>query len=464
MSFPLSDFIFNPFVLIFAAIFFGMLFGKIKIRNFAFGGAGPLFVGLLIGWFVLNFANRVTEDSASYKAAQNLIQVGVISDLLFNTFLVLFVTAIGLLASNSIVKVVKKYGFQFVILGFLITFVGAAASAVATKLVPDISPYKVSGTYTGAMTSSPGLAADLEATQKEAANKAENYENLSDKKKKTVLLVLNEFYQSTPEDKLTLENTTTLTEQQREDFIHAAMADAGIGHSIAFPFGSLVVIISMTFLHRIFRINLKKEKEQFARIMAEYDKDETTVKKTNNGVVFDVTAFAIAALAGLALGNINISMGALGRFSLGTTGGALIGGLAFGAIGKIGFINFRMDDKVLQVLRTLCLEIFLAIVGLRYGYGVVQALTGTGLVFAIISFLVGLVALLSGFLVGRYVMKLNYVLLSGAICGGMTNTTGMGTLLDVLESDDAATGYGATFPFAVIGMVVFSILMRFILG
>ena len=59
---------------------------------------------------------------------------------------------------------------------------------------------------------------------------------------------------------------------------------------------------------------------------------------------------------------------------------------------------------------------------------------------------------------------MNYVLLSGAICGGMTNTTGMGTLLDVLGSDDAATGYGATFPFAVIGMVLFSILMRFVLG
>ncbi len=142
----------------------------------------------------------------------------------------------------------------------------------------------------------------------------------------------------------------------------------------------------------------------------------------------------------------------------------MIGGLLLGSIGKIGFINFHMDDKVLQVLRTLCLEIFLAIVGLRYGYGVVDAITGSGLVFAVVAFICGLIALLSGFLVGRYVMKMNYVLLSGAICGGMTNTTGMGTLLDVLGSDDAATGYGATFPFAVIGMVLFSILMRFVLG
>jgi len=44
--------------------------------------------------------------------------------------------------------------------------------------------------------------------------------------------------------------------------------------------------------------------------------------------------------------------------------------------------------------------------------------------------------------------------------GQLTNTTGMGTLLDVLDSDDAATGYGATFPFAMIGMVLFTIILH----
>lgn len=466
MSFPIAEFIFSPFVLIFVTIFLGMMFGNIKIKNFSFGGAGPLFVGLAIGWAVLTYAHNITEGSKDYAAAQKFIGIGVIDNLLFNTFLVLFVTAIGLLASNSILKVVKKYGVKFIILGFLITFMGAATSMVATMLVPQISPYKVSGTYTGAMTSSPGLAADLEATEKEATNAATNYESQSNKKKEIMLMVLNDYYATEKSDvpELTMENTTALSETQKSDFVKAAMADAGIGHSIAFPFGSLVVIIAMTFLHRIFRIDIKKEREEFARIMTDQKGDVSETPKSNHGVVFDVAGFALAAFAGLLLGNINISMGPLGHFSLGTTGGALIGGLALGSIGKLGGINFRMDDKVLQVLRTLCLEIFLAIVGLRFGYGVVQAITGTGLLFAVISLITGTVALMSGFLVGRYVMKMNYVLLSGAICGGMTNTTGMGTLLDVLESDEAATGYGATFPFAVIGMVIFSILMRFLIG
>lgn len=450
----LASVVFSPFVLIFAAIFLGMLFGRIKIKSFSFGGAGPLFVGLIIGYFVLKCAKSIGEESSIYSDAQEFISNGVINSLLFDTFLVLFVTAIGLLASNSIGVVIKKYGIKFIILGFLITFVGAAVNFGLTEVLSsNVSFYKVSGVYSGAMTSSPGLAAALESTEREAKEQAENFGEYSDSKKDEIAKVLNEYYETQNIEKNISHETESLTEQEKKDFVNAALSDVGTGHSIAFPFGSLVVIIAMSFLHLIFKIDLKKEKEEFTKII--YHDVDTSKKKS---VLFDVTGFSVAALVGLIIGNVTI-----GSFSLGSTGGALLGGLLFGAIGKIKFINFRMDDKVLQVIRNLCLEIFLAIVGLRYGYNVVNAITGSGWIFAVVSVITATAALMSGFIVGRYVMKLNYVLLSGAICGGMTNTTGMGTLLEVLDSDDAATGYGATFPFAVIGMVIFTILLHMII-
>lgn len=443
--------VFSPFVLIFAAIFFGMLFGKIKVKNFSFGGAGPLFVGLVIGYFVLSYANGIGEGSSRYAGAKKIIAAGVVDSLLFNTFLVLFVTAIGLLASNNIGRVLKKYGMKFIILGFLITFVGAAVNYGLTELLADnVSFYKVSGVYSGAMTSSPGLAAALESTEREASHQAKAYGEASKSEKGKMAQVLNEYYASKGVNKKIDSGTKSLSDEERSDYAKAALSDVGTGHSIGFPFGSLVVIISMAFLHIIFRIDLEKEKREFKSMM---EKGEEGAKKKS--VVFDVTGFAVSALLGLLIGNITI-----GSFSLGNTGGALLGGLLFGAIGKIGFINFRMSDQSLQVLRNLCLEIFLAIVGLKYGYSVVTAITGSGWIFALISIITAASSLLAGFLVGRYVMKLNYILLSGAICGGMTNTTGMGTLLEVLDSDDAATGYGATFPFAVIGMVLFTILLH----
>ena len=48
---------------------------------------------------------------------------------------------------------------------------------------------------------------------------------------------------------------------------------------------------------------------------------------------------------------------------------------------------------------------------------------------------------------------------SGAICGGMTSTPGLGAATDAVGSDDPGAGYGATYPFALFGMVIFTIVL-----
>ena len=85
-------------------------------------------------------------------------------------------------------------------------------------------------------------------------------------------------------------------------------------------------------------------------------------------------------------------------------------------------------------------------------------MAGAGLTLAIVSIIVGLLAILVGFLLGRYVFKLNWVMLCGAICGGMTSTPGLGAATDALGSDDPGAGYGATYPFALFGMIIFTII------
>jgi len=51
-------------------------------------------------------------------------------------------------------------------------------------------------------------------------------------------------------------------------------------------------------------------------------------------------------------------------------------------------------------------------------------------------------------------------MLSGAICGGMTSTPGLGAAIDAAGSDEPAAGYGAVYPFALLGMVLFSIILN----
>ncbi len=82
-----------------------------------------------------------------------------------------------------------------------------------------------------------------------------------------------------------------------------------------------------------------------------------------------------------------------------------------------------MDTKVLGIIRELGLAFFLAIVGLNYGYGAVDALTGSGITLALVSLFVG-------------------------------------AATDAVGSDEPGAGYGATYPFALFGMVIFTIILN----
>jgi putative transport protein len=77
-----------------------------------------------------------------------------------------------------------------------------------------------------------------------------------------------------------------------------------------------------------------------------------------------------------------------------------------------------------------------------------------------ISFGAAFFALLTGFLIGRYVFKLNWILLAGGMCGAMTSTPGLGAAIDATGDDNVAVGYGAAYPFALFAMVVFTIILH----
>lgn len=452
MKFDLVAWLLNPYILMFIAVFTGLLFGKIKFGKFSFGSSGALFTGLIIGWWATGYAQKIAEDDAGFKAAEAFMKAGVVQKEFFNIFLILFVCAVGLLAAKDMGTVLKKYGLKFVILGILITAVGAGTTYACTFFSASNNPFEVSGVYTGALTSSPGLAAAIETATNFSKDKAAEYPTLSSEDKAKVLKVIDKT------GKLTPENTPELTSELKDKYTKEAQAGIGVGHAIGYPFGVLIVIIAMNFFPKIFRINVDEE-------MAAYRKEMSDARKLNVGkeikeVSFDLLAFSLACLFGYTIGVININLGPLGYFSLESTGGVLIGSLILGYVGKIGFINFRMDSKILGVVREVALVFFLGIVGLRYGFKVFDSLMGSGLYLAFVSLIVGTVAMMVGFVVGKYVFKINWIMLSGAICGGMTSTPGLGAAIEAAGSDEPAAGYGATYPFALLGMVIFTIILH----
>lgn len=458
----LFNLLLNPFMLMFITIITGLLFGKIKFGKFSFGSSGALFSGLAIGWLAYSFAEKIyyagDSKAAGMKAAIQIIEDNggkVVNSYFFTTALIIFVASIGLLAAKDLGVVIKKYGGKFIVLAILITFVGASATYACTAFCKDTNAYAVTGVYTGAMTSSPGLASALETANTHATEFSADYENRTDEEKESILdvLRLNEKYKD-----LTLENTPELTAEMRKDYINQATGQVGIGSAVGYPFGVIVVILAVNFLDVIFKFDVEEERKRYKHEMQEA---HTTldVRKVPTKP-FSIISFVAVCLAGYLIGSIKIYMGPLGYISLESTGGVLISALLLGYIGKIGPLHFRMDEKTLTVIRELSLSFFLSVVGLNYGYGAVAAVIGSGPILAVVSLIVGFIAIMVGFLVGRYVFKLNWIILSGAICGGMTSTPGLGAAAEAVGSDDPGAGYGATYPFALLGMVIFSIILN----
>lgn len=408
MGFDWTEWITSPFVLMAVSVFTGVLLGRIKVGRFSLGISGALFTGLVVGWFIYNkFAlpYEGVADAPGYAAG--MLSDGVVHIDFFYLFLMLFVAAVGLLASKDLGAVVRKYGVKFIIQGFLITFTGAAVTYLMVLVSPGQDPFAVSGVFMGALTSSPGLGAAIETVSRYGTE---------------------------------------------------AEAAVGAGYAISYPFGVLVVILAVNFIPLILGIDMEREREVFKREMAEARSAAGTREVPE--VSFDIAGFFLTIIIGYTIGSIRVPMGPLGYFSLGSTGGVLIGALLLGYMGKLGGIHFRMGSKVLGVIREVSLAFFLSIVGLRYGYRVFDALVSGGAYLAFVSLVVGAFAILAGYLVGRHLFGINWVMLSGAICGGMTSTPGLGAAIDAVGSDDPAAGYGAVYPFALLGMVMFSILLH----
>ncbi|MFW6040664.1 MAG: hypothetical protein ACOC85_02395 [Thermoplasmatota archaeon] len=323
----------------------------------------------------------------------------------------LFVASVGLMAAKDIGGVVKAHGFKFIVTGFLMTMVAAILVYIGANVIGGVgivdSRY-IEGVFSGALTSSPGLGAHIEGVSAGAR------------------------------EKIT------------------------IGHSVAYPFGVIIVIVFQELWPKLRNINIEKEKQKFKdRINAVTSKEDKEL--TKDSVTFSVGGFTLAVVLGGILGEIPIPLGPLGTVKLGITGGILPAALAVGYIGKIGPIKTRMSHEVLSGIRSLTLALFLAVVGIDGGSGFLEAVMGSGIILILITLLVGLGTIAAGMLLLRGLWGLDWIVTAGAITGGMTSTPGLGAAIESTGTEDIGAGYGSTYPFALLGMVIFAKVLTIVI-
>ena len=102
---------------------------------------------------------------------------------------------------------------------------------------------------------------------------------------------------------------------------------------------------------------------------------------------------------------------------------------------------------------------FLLGAGMGAGSGFVAILKEQGVLLFFYGAIMALVPMFVGFFVAMKVLKLSTFNSLGSICGGMTSTPALGTLIKVTGTDDVASAYAATYPIALVCVVLVSQFM-----
>lgn len=365
----------NTLMIVFLVAVIGYLVGSIKIRGVELGTAGVLLVALVFGHFGFEVPDLVRELG-----------------------LICFVTSVGFIAGPKFFRNFKINARSYILLGAIIITIGALTTIGIIEIAGVPSDVSV-GMMAGALTSTPGLAAAIDATGS----------------------------------------------------VHAS-----VGYGIAYPFGVVGVVLFVQLVPKFLKTDMAAER---ARFEAAQNVGDEEFHKTKKEELFYADSmgffpFALAIVLGIILAKIVIPLPGGAEFSLGTSGGPLIAGLILGHFGKIGRLSMKVEKHVLECLREFGLALFLIGAGVEAGAGFVEILQEEGLVLFIYGALITLIPMFVGYFFAAKVLKLSLFNSLGSICGGMTSTPALGTLIRVTETDDVASAYAATYPVALVFVVL----------
>jgi putative transport protein len=160
----------------------------------------------------------------------------------------------------------------------------------------------------------------------------------------------------------------------------------------------------------------------------------------------DVVFVGLGIFLGGLVGATAVHVGGL-PLSLTASGGALIMGLVFGWLRSVRPTFGRIPEPALWVFDTIGLAVFIGVVGLASGPTFVAGLKQTGPSLLLVGFVVAVLPHVTALLFGRFVLKMNPVILFGACAGAGTVTAALRAIQD--ESGSKLPVLGYTVPYAV---------------
>ena len=394
---------------VFAVLMLGYVLGRVTVKGISLGDAGVFIIALIAGalFFTVSEDGQLLFDASSkpydFNSGLSLIE---------SLGLVLFVTSVGFIAGPKFFGNFKRNFNSYVLLGFIIILAGGLAAAGCIAMGEAVG-------YGGSIEEQDGFVA-------------------------MIVGLLSGSLTSTPA--FSAAKATVAAEYQ---------GLVSVGHGIAYIFGVIGVVLFVQLIPKLTKANMDEER---AKLVIKEDQS----KKTFAGKLFEfdhmgIAPFALAAILGTVIGQIKIPLSGDGLsgtcFSLTTTGGCLLVSLVLGHFSRIGSVSIMPSANTLKLFRELGLVLFLVGAGIPGGAEFVENFDAMYFVYGIIMTVVPMII---GFLFAKYVLKLSLLNNLGSLTGGMTSTPALGTLIGTAGTEDVAAAYAATYPIALIAVVLVS--------
>ncbi|MBK9290891.1 MAG: transporter [Bacteroidetes bacterium] len=177
-----ADLYHQGYFVLFLILSLGIVVGNLRYKGFSLDSSAVIFVALILGHY-------------GYTVPGEFQTLG----------LLLFIFTIGIQAGPGFFDALLKYGRRLIVISFLVVGIAALISGLAMVLLGIDIPLAV-GLFNGALTSTPGLAAAIEAT---------------------------------------------------------GSADAAVGYGLAYPIGVVGVILFVSLAPRLFGVNLDQEAKKY---------------------------------------------------------------------------------------------------------------------------------------------------------------------------------------------------------
>ena len=388
---------------IFAIIAVGFALGRITIKGISLGDAGVFIIALVFG--CLFYSQLEAQLPGFTDKALKIVE---------NLGLILFVTSVGFIAGPKFFGNFKRNFKSYVVLALVVILAGGLAAVGCIYFGRGVMGEEnheeftamIVGLLSGSLTSTPAFSA-AKATVSEA------YEGA-----------------------------------------------VSVGHGIAYIFGVIGVVLFVQIIPKLTRADMDSERAKLTDASAAKGGEEKKEKKKFKLLDLDghgFAAFALAAIVGTFVGMIKIPLSAEGLsgtcFSLTTTGGCLLTSLVFGHFAHIGPVNVTPKDSTLKIFKELGLILFLVGAGIAGGAKFIELFKFSYFIYGVVMTVVPMII---GYIFAKYVLKLSLLNNLGSLTGAMTSTPALGTLIGVSKTDDVAAAYAATYPIALIAVVLVS--------